>query len=98
MTFNYLLPFQGVELGPLEIQINSLQKSIDGMLQEITELQQLWLRQQSELVRLAKEKEEQSVDVEKLKKQLTILMQKKIRTEGMLQYKSAFLSTKGREF
>jgi uncharacterized NAD-dependent epimerase/dehydratase family protein len=62
------------------------------MLQEITELQQLWLRQQSELVRLAKEKEEQSVDVEKLKKQLTILMQKKIRTEGMLQYKSAFLS------
>jgi hypothetical protein len=49
MTFNYLLPFQGVELGPLEIQINSLQKSIDGMLQEITELQQLWLRQQSEL-------------------------------------------------
>jgi hypothetical protein len=49
-------------------------------------------------VRLAKEKEEQSVDVEKLKKQLTILMQKKIRTEGMLQYKSAFLSTKEREF
>ena len=98
MTFNYLLPFQGVELGPLEIQINSLQKSIDGMLQEITELQQLWLRQQSELVRLAKEKEEQSVDVEKLKKQLTILMQKKIRTEGMLRYKSSFLSTKEREF
>lgn len=66
----------------MEIQINSLQKSIDGMLQEITELQQIWLRQQSELVRLAKDKEEQSVDVEKLKKQLTILLQKKIRTEG----------------
>ncbi|XP_071132695.1 coiled-coil domain-containing protein 40-like [Mytilus edulis] len=76
----------GVELGPLEIQINSLQKSIDGMIQEITELQQIWLRQQSELVRLAKDKEEQMVDVEKLKKQLTILLQKKIRTEGDIDY------------
>ncbi|KAK3598746.1 hypothetical protein CHS0354_028798 [Potamilus streckersoni] len=72
----------GVELGPLEIQINSLQKSIDAELQEIGELQQLWLRQQSELVRLSKEKEEQSKDVLSLKKQLTILLQKKARTEG----------------
>jgi hypothetical protein len=34
------------------------------------------------LVRLAKDKDEQSVDVTKLKKQLTILTQKKARTEG----------------
>ncbi|XP_046567885.1 coiled-coil domain-containing protein 40-like [Haliotis rubra] len=71
----------GVELGPLEITINSLQKSIDVRQQEITELQQMWLRQQSELVRLTKDKEDQSQDVEKHKKQLTILLQKKIRTE-----------------
>lgn len=73
---------QGVELGPLEITINSLQKSIEARQQEIAELQQMWLRQQSELVQLTKDKDMQSVDVRKLKKQLTILSQKKIRTEG----------------
>ncbi|XP_052261678.1 coiled-coil domain-containing protein 40-like isoform X2 [Dreissena polymorpha] len=72
----------GVELGPLEIQINSLQKSIDAEVQEIIDLQQLWLRQQTELVRLSKDQEAQSVDVTKLKKQLTILTQKKARTEA----------------
>ncbi|WAQ97414.1 CCD40-like protein [Mya arenaria] len=72
----------GVELGPLEIQINSLQKSIDARLQEIGELQQLWLRQQTELVRLSKDQEEQDTDVTKLKKQWTILTQKKARTEA----------------
>ena len=78
------IPFilQGVELGPLEITINSLQKSIEARQQEIAELQQMWLRQQSELVQLTKDKDMQSVDVRKLKKQLTILSQKKIRTEG----------------
>jgi len=72
-----------MELGPLEITINSLQKSIEARNQEIAELQQLWLRQQSELVHLTKEKDSQSSDVVKLKKQLTILSQKKIRTEGI---------------
>ena len=70
-----------MELGPLEIQINSLQKSIDARLQEIVELQQLWLRQQTELVRLSKDQELQATDVTKLKKQWTILTQKKARTE-----------------
>jgi len=40
----------GAELGPLEIQINSLQKSIDAANATITELQHTWLRDQSELV------------------------------------------------
>jgi chromosome segregation ATPase len=40
----------GVELGPLEIQINSLQKSIEAENIAIVELQQSWLRDQSELV------------------------------------------------
>lgn len=44
----------------------------------------MWLRQQSELVQLTKDKDMQSVDVRKLKKQLTILSQKKIRTEGKI--------------
>lgn len=73
---------QGVELGPLEIQINSLIKSLEVRRNEIAELQQLWLRQQSELVRLSQDKDSQSSDVEKHKRQLTILSQKKIRTES----------------
>ena len=73
---------QGVELGPLEIQINSLQKSIDAEQQEIAELKQMWLRDQSELVQLSKSKGAESTDVENLKKQLTILSQKKLRIEG----------------
>jgi len=40
----------GTELGPLEIQINSLQKSIDSENSTIAELQHAWLRDQSELV------------------------------------------------
>lgn len=60
-----------------------MQKSIDARVQEIVDLQQLWLRQQTELVRLTKDQDEQSVDVTKLKKQLTILTQKKARTEGL---------------
>ncbi len=70
-------------MGPLEIQINSLQKSIEAEQQEIGELQQMWLRDQSELVRLSQDKDSQSRDVENLKKQLTILSQKKLRIEGM---------------
>ncbi|KAK6170441.1 hypothetical protein SNE40_018834 [Patella caerulea] len=71
----------GVELGPLEIQINSLSKSIDAESHSTAELQQQWLRQESELVKLLGEKSQQSQDVIQLKKQITILSQKKIRTE-----------------
>ena len=74
--------FQGVELGPLEIQINSLQKSIETEIHEIQELQQMWLRDQSELVHLAKDNDAQGQSVENMKKQLTILSQKKLRIEG----------------
>ncbi|XP_078491914.1 coiled-coil domain-containing protein 40 [Ciona intestinalis] len=72
----------GEEIGPLEIQINSLSKQIEGSSQGIAELQRFWLRQQHELVQLSKEREQQNVDVDKLKKQHTILTQKKLRIEG----------------
>ena len=73
---------QGVELGPLEIQINSLLKSLDAQQLNIVQLQQLWLRQQGELVRLSLDKDQQSSTVEQHGRQLTILCQKKIRVEG----------------
>lgn len=72
----------GEELGPLEIQINSLAKSIEAEASSIGELQQMWLRDQNELVRLTKAKDAQMKDVNNLKKKLTILTQKKLRIEG----------------
>ncbi|XP_077980301.1 coiled-coil domain-containing protein 40-like [Glandiceps talaboti] len=72
----------GEELGPLEQEINALTKSIDQRSQEIADLQQFWLRQQNELVKLTKEKDGQEVEVGTMKKALTILQQKKLRIEG----------------
>jgi len=40
----------GTELGPLEVEINSLQRSIDAENATIAELQHAWLRDQGELV------------------------------------------------
>src|SRR6218665_367085 len=65
--------------------MKSLQKSIDGEQQQIAELQQMWLRDQSELVRLCHEEETLSEAVETLKKELTVLTQKKLRIEGRTQ-------------
>jgi len=72
----------GEEIGPLELQIHTLQKQIEARLNEITELQQFWLRNQSELVKTLKDVQKQSEDMEYLKKQYTILLQKKLRIEG----------------
>ena len=40
----------GVEAGPQELQINSLQKMVEVEAAAIIELQQTWLREQTELV------------------------------------------------
>ncbi|XP_070579736.1 coiled-coil domain-containing protein 40-like [Ptychodera flava] len=72
----------GEELGPLEQEINALTKSIDQRSQEIADLQQFWLRQQNELVKLTKEKDSQETEVGTMKKALTILHQKKYRIEN----------------
>ncbi|XP_076463938.1 coiled-coil domain-containing protein 40-like isoform X2 [Babylonia areolata] len=75
----------GVELGPLEIQINSVLKSIDKLQHESLELQQRWLRRQTELVRLCHDKDAQSSGLDNLKSKLTILSQKKIRLENEIE-------------
>lgn len=72
----------GLEIGPLEIQANSLQKSIDGVDKESTLLQKLWLKEQTELVKITKYRTTESEDVDVLKKKLTILFQKKLRIEN----------------
>eukprot|EP00794_Sanderia_malayensis_P008980 gene8980-9938_t len=68
--------------GPLEFQIKTLQKQIDAKVTECLSLQQYWLRQQNELVKMIKDVNNESNEVESLKKQSTILLQKKLRIEG----------------
>ncbi len=62
--------------------MDTLQKQISESLEQCSQMQQFWLRQQNELVRKARERDEQARAVDSLKKQLLILNQKKLRTDG----------------
>ncbi|XP_032845849.2 coiled-coil domain-containing protein 40 isoform X2 [Tyto alba] len=75
----------GQELGPLEIEINKLTKEIEECNSEVMTLQKYWLNQQKELVKLTHEREEQVASLDMLKKQITIMQQKKVRTENEIQ-------------
>ncbi|NWW54635.1 CCD40 protein, partial [Pedionomus torquatus] len=75
----------GQELGPLEIEINKLTKQIEECNSEVMTLQKYWLNQQKELVKLTQEREEQLASLDMLKKQITIMQQKKVRTENEIQ-------------
>ncbi|KAG7492162.1 hypothetical protein MATL_G00012130 [Megalops atlanticus] len=70
------------DLGILEISVNKLTKELEVVGTETEEQQQFWLRQQEELVRLNRERQAQSAALLTLQTQLTILQQKKLRTEG----------------
>ena len=72
----------------MEIQINNLNKQIEAAGQGITDIQQFWLRQQHELVKLTKQRDQQNEDVNNLRKELTILSQKRLRIEGKLENKA----------
>ncbi|KFP09848.1 Coiled-coil domain-containing protein 40, partial [Egretta garzetta] len=74
----------GQELGPLEIEINKLTKQIEEYNSEVMALQKYWLNLQKELVKLTHEREEQITSLDMLKKQITIMQQKKVRTEMLL--------------
>ncbi|NXG80075.1 CCD40 protein, partial [Baryphthengus martii] len=75
----------GQELGPLEIEINGLTQQIEECNSEVMTLQKYWLNQQKELVKLTQEREEQVASLDLLKKQVTIMQQKKVRTENEIQ-------------
>ncbi|KFV65339.1 Coiled-coil domain-containing protein 40, partial [Dryobates pubescens] len=72
----------GQEFGPLEMEINKLTKQIEECSSEVVTLQKYWLNQQKELVKLTKEREEQLASLDLLKKQITVMEQKKVRTEN----------------
>ncbi|KAL5246650.1 hypothetical protein ACHWQZ_G018758 [Mnemiopsis leidyi] len=75
----------GEEVGPLELQITTLQKQIKDTEVEKEQLEQYWLKKQSHLVQLSSQAQAQWTDVNKMKKQHTILQQKKMRIDTELE-------------
>ncbi|RLV92042.1 hypothetical protein DV515_00013947 [Chloebia gouldiae] len=75
----------GQELGPLEIEINKLNKLIEECNSEVMMLQKYWLDEQKELVKLTREREEQITSLDTLQKQIIIMQQRKLRLENELQ-------------
>ena len=69
-------------MGPLEIRASTLSRELEEVWAEIKEQQQFWLWQQGELVSLAQDRQTQSAALRHLQTQLTILLQRKVRTEG----------------
>lgn len=69
-------------MGPLEIEINKLTKEIEECNSEVMMLQKYWLNLQRELLKLTHEQEDQLTSLDTLKKQITIMQQKKVRTES----------------
>lgn len=66
----------------MEVNINSLQKSIVSEQEQTTTLQNMWLRNQNQLVTLTKERDCQISDINNIKKKQTIMEQRKMRIEG----------------
>ncbi|XP_076871589.1 coiled-coil domain-containing protein 40 [Brachyhypopomus gauderio] len=80
------------DLGPLEIEVNTLRKQIEEVGMEIKEQQNVWLWQQGALVRLSQEKEAQSSALQNLQTQLTILQERKMRTESEIEQECRVLA------
>ncbi|XP_038598055.1 coiled-coil domain-containing protein 40 [Tachyglossus aculeatus] len=79
----------GEELGPLEIEIKRQTKQMEEYSSEVLALQMSWLQLQDELVKLTQEREDQLGSVDLFKKQITILEQKKLRTEKKIDQEKA---------
>ncbi|NXL76856.1 CCD40 protein, partial [Leptocoma aspasia] len=75
----------GQELGPLEIEINKLNKQIEECNSEAMTLQKYWLNEQKELVKLTREREEQITSLDTFQKQIIIMQQRKLRVENEIQ-------------
>ena len=73
-----------MELGPLELEEKNLQKEIDDLLLKIMELEQKWLREQNELVRLIHERQKKQFEVKNQNDSFVVLTTKKMRIESKL--------------
>nr|CDS29578.1 coiled coil domain containing protein 40 [Hymenolepis microstoma] len=72
----------GIELGPLEITRNNLLKNMAAKQEEITSLEQQWLREQTELINKVKAKEELADDLSRQQVYLSVLNRKKLRLDS----------------
>ncbi|KAG4107310.1 hypothetical protein H8356DRAFT_1622505 [Neocallimastix lanati (nom. inval.)] len=64
--------------GPLEATINNLIKEVSQKEKEYYEIQQLWIRSQTDLIKLTKKNSEMSEEIQDLKMRSTILDRKRI--------------------
>jgi len=81
---------KGVELGPLEIEEKKLSKEIEDYLTKIMELEQKWLREQNELVRLVKDYQKKDTELKHCEKNFVVLTTKKMRIESKKKSKLVF--------
>uniref|UniRef100_A0A5K3F2D7 TEX12 protein n=1 Tax=Mesocestoides corti TaxID=53468 RepID=A0A5K3F2D7_MESCO len=72
----------GVELGPLEIMRNHLVKGIAAKQEEIGNLEQQWLKEQTDLMNKVKEKEKLGEDIARQQCCLSVLAKKKLRLDS----------------
>lgn len=79
----------GVELGPLELEEKKTASEIEDYLSKIMELEQKWLREQNELVRLVKDHQKKDADLKHQQKNFIILTTKKMRTEKSIENEEA---------
>ena len=71
-------------MGPLELEEKNLNKEIDDLNTKIMELEQKWLREQNELVRMVKDHQTKQRDLKNQKDSLVVLTTKKMRIESKL--------------
>lgn len=79
------------DLSPFEIKIQALESQIEELTASIKSDQQLWLRQQGELVALTQELETNNKQMIKLQTENTGMQQKKIRLDGTTPQNVTFL-------
>ncbi|XP_037093686.1 coiled-coil domain-containing protein 40-like [Pollicipes pollicipes] len=81
----------GQELGPLEIMIASLHKAIDQLQQQVDTVQQYYIRLQNDLVFSTQERDKLELVVERRKKELLIMDQRRLRVERSIETEAAAL-------
>nr|XP_012143520.1 PREDICTED: coiled-coil domain-containing protein 40-like [Megachile rotundata] len=75
----------GEELSPQDLKINSLEKSIQELEQNIQKSQQFWLRQQGFIVSLSEQRESQLQQLNLLEKEIMIMRQKNLKLNYALE-------------
>lgn len=75
----------GEELSPQDLKINSLEKSIQELDQNIQKSQQFWLRQQGFIVSLSGQRESQLQQLNLLEKEIMIMRQKNLKLNYALE-------------